>query len=625
MSWARQMVCIKVVLKTVLLISALILQTSFCFAQSDGQDQIKNIEKVFELIRSDRAKARVKLDSLNAATDLSPLAKMTLLRYYGIYYGINGQLDSAEYYFRYVGDHAVPNSILQGKSLFNLSVIYKKRGQLEEALRLLDQALKIYENAGEQRFIAEVYGEMASVYKIQGYLDISLDYLLKSIQILENIPNASQYAITIERQKLANTYMQTGDYEFAIKIFEQVLPSFLEQKDMVNYAITEASYSLALVNNGRYEEADKAAEIALKVIGDYENNDYRALIYLQKAVVLSRLKKMPDALEYFEKAVAYSASGYGSFAHNLYNSYMSVLHQNGYSDEAYRIYQDALSRKIFEKANFKDLQQFHTNAAKILEAKGYMKESVQSWKSAQIVGDSLARFNEARIAREIQHKYKSSVLEKELEVGRLTEKSLKNEVEVRTLYLVIALLSCISLIGLVLYYRLKNRYKIQKIAKLEKANVTRSVENAMLQENLKLQQMIIDQQQHELAANALEMANFNEKIEAILEKSASSGKVTEISRMLQDLKSGDSHWESLLLRFKKLNPDFMDKLQSRFPELSQSELEFCALVKLNLSFKDIANLMNINHKSVFAKKYRISQKMRAAEDDDFFKIIREIS
>jgi DNA-binding CsgD family transcriptional regulator len=254
-----------------------------------------------------------------------------------------------------------------------------------------------------------------------------------------------------------------------------------------------------------------------------------------------------------------------------------------------------------------------------------MKESVQSWKSAQIVGDSLARFNEARIAREIQHKYKSSVLEKELEVGRLTEKSLKNEVEVRTLYLVIALLSCISLIGLVLYYRLKNRYKIQKIAKLEKTNVTRSVENAMLQENLKLQQMIIDQQQHELAANALEMANFNEKIEAILEKSASSGKVTEISRMLQDLKSGDSHWESLLLRFKKLNPDFMDKLQSRFPELSQSELEFCALVKLNLSFKDIANLMNINHKSVFAKKYRISQKMRAAEDDDFFKIIREIS
>jgi DNA-binding CsgD family transcriptional regulator len=68
----------------------------------------------------------------------------------------------------------------------------------------------------------------------------------------------------------------------------------------------------------------------------------------------------------------------------------------------------------------------------------------------------------------------------------------------------------------------------------------------------------------------------------------------------------------------------MDKLQARFPELSQSELEFCALVKLNLSFKDIANLMNINHRSVFAKKYRITQKLKTSEDEDFYKIIREI-
>lgn len=240
------------------------------------------------------------------------------------------------------------------------------------------------------------------------------------------------------------------------------------------------------------------------------------------------------------------------------------------------------------------------------------------------MSDSLARFNEARIARELQHKYKSSVLEKEVEVSKLTEKNLKREVEVRTLYLLVALLSCISLVGLVLYYRLKNRYKIQEIEKLEETNSSRSAENAVLQDNLRLKQLIIEQQQHELAGNALEMANLNEKIEQILERTSSSGKMSDVTRMLNDMKSSDKNWESLLLRFKKLNPDFMDKLQARFPELSQSELEFCALVKLNLSFKDIANLMNINHKSVFAKKYRITQKLKAAEDEDFYKIIREI-
>lgn len=549
---------------------------------------------------------------------------MTLLRFYGVYYAINGQLDSAEYYFRYVSDHAIPNSILRGKALFNLSVIHKNRGYFDQALDLLGQALKIYEDAGDKRLVAEVYGEMASVNKIQGYLDISLDYLLRSIQILENNPGSSQYAITIERQKLANTYLLTGDYEFAVKMFEQVLPSFLELKDMANYGLTEASYSLALTRTGRFKEADQAADRALKVVSGYDNNDHLALAHLQKAVALSKLGNNTGAIEYFEKALAYSAKGYGTFDDNLYLSYMDVLLSSGNAAEAYRIYKDALAGDIFKNANLSDRYNFYTISAKVLEAKGLLKESVDRWKDARSYSDSLAKFNENRIARELQHKYKNSVLEKEVEVSKLTEKTLKHEVEVRTLYLLVALLSCMSLVGLVLYYRLKTRYKIQEIEKLEESNSSRSAENAALQDNLQLKQQIIEQQQHELAGNALEMANLNEKIEQILEITSSSGKMSDISRMLNDMKSGDKNWESLLLRFKKLNPDFMDKLQARFPELSQSELEFCALVKLNLSFKDIANLMNINHKSVFAKKYRITQKLKAAEDEDFYKIIREI-
>jgi tetratricopeptide (TPR) repeat protein len=562
---------------------ALLLTAHVCAAQSDGQDQVKSVEKVFELIRSDRAKAKAQLDSFRAVTDLTPVARMTLLRFYGIYYAINGQLDSAEYYFRYVGDHAIPNSILRGKALFNLSVIHKNRGQFEQALEFLGQALKIYEEVGDKRLVAEVYGEIASVNKTQGYLDISLDYLLRAIQILESNPGSSQYAITVERQKLANTYLMTGDYEFAVKMLEQVLPSFLEQKDMVNYGLTEASYSLALTKTGRFEEADKAADRALKAISDYDNNDHLALAHLQKAVALSKLGNNAGAIQYFEKALAYSAKGYGSFDDNLYLSYMEVLMSAGKTEEAYRIYRDAVERKIFDNANTRDLYSFYTVSARLLEQKGLLKESVEKWEKAQSMSDSLARFNEARIARELQHKYKSSVLEKEVEVSKLTEKNLKREVEVRTLYLLVALLSCISLVGLVLYYRLKNRYKIQEIEKLEETNSSRSAENAVLQDNLRLKQLIIEQQQHELAGNALEMANLNEKIEQILERTSSSGKMSDVTRMLNDMKSSDKNWESLLLRFKKLNPDFMDKLQARFPELSQSELEFCALVKLPTS------------------------------------------
>ena len=59
----------------------------------------------------------------------------------------------------------------------------------------------------------------------------------------------------------------------------------------------------------------------------------------------------------------------------------------------------------------------------------------------------------------------------------------------------------------------------------------------------------------------------------------------------------------------KINTEFEKNLKGRFPNLTQSEIEICAYLKLNLSFKEIANLKRTSEDAVKMAKYRLNKKM----------------
>jgi DNA-binding CsgD family transcriptional regulator len=54
-----------------------------------------------------------------------------------------------------------------------------------------------------------------------------------------------------------------------------------------------------------------------------------------------------------------------------------------------------------------------------------------------------------------------------------------------------------------------------------------------------------------------------------------------------------------------------------YPQLTQGERDFCSFVKLNLSNKEIAHLLQISPESVITKKYRILKKLELAKETNF--------
>lgn len=73
-----------------------------------------------------------------------------------------------------------------------------------------------------------------------------------------------------------------------------------------------------------------------------------------------------------------------------------------------------------------------------------------------------------------------------------------------------------------------------------------------------------------------------------------------------------------MFAFENVFPDFSEKLLKRYPELQQSEIEFCALLKLKLTTKEIAKYTFIETRTVQNKKYRLRKKFEIPQSVDIY-------
>lgn len=75
---------------------------------------------------------------------------------------------------------------------------------------------------------------------------------------------------------------------------------------------------------------------------------------------------------------------------------------------------------------------------------------------------------------------------------------------------------------------------------------------------------------------------------------------------------------AFMFTFEKVYPNFSSYLLKINPQLSKSEIEFCALLKLNLSSKEIANYKFIEPRTVQNKKYRLRKRLNIPSSIDIY-------
>lgn len=136
-----------------------------------------------------------------------------------------------------------------------------------------------------------------------------------------------------------------------------------------------------------------------------------------------------------------------------------------------------------------------------------------------------------------------------------------------------------------------------------------------------------------LAASTIHLVAKNEFIEAIKEELKEvnrKGKSTETKQALEKIvRKIDStlrleeDWERFEFHFNQVHGDFLKRLREQFQDLTPTEQKLCALLRLSLSTKDIANLMSISQRGVEIARYRLRKKLGLDQGQNLSKFILE--
>ncbi|MBO3097772.1 LuxR family transcriptional regulator [Gelidibacter sp. DF109] len=199
------------------------------------------------------------------------------------------------------------------------------------------------------------------------------------------------------------------------------------------------------------------------------------------------------------------------------------------------------------------------------------------------------------------------------------------------LMVVLYLLTVLTL-GVMIHYLYKRYYRKQK-EKLMLKNKRDlelkelEIEQQLMQlKNEKLHQDI-ENKSRELAISTMSLIKKNEFLNQIkeeLKNTDNQKSVKPVIKIIDKNINTTDDWKFFQEAFNNADKDFFKKVKNKHPKLTPDDLKLCAYLRLNLSSKEIAPLLNISHRSVEVKRYRLRKKMDLPHETSLTNYILEL-
>ena len=90
--------------------------------------------------------------------------------------------------------------------------------------------------------------------------------------------------------------------------------------------------------------------------------------------------------------------------------------------------------------------------------------------------------------------------------------------------------------------------------------------------------------------------------------------VQKVIRLLNSDEQFDNEWEQFAYHFDEVHQNFFLRLSQLYPQISPNDHRLSAYLRMNLSTKEIAHLLNLSVRGVEASRYRLRKKMKLASD-----------
>ncbi|MDR1437426.1 MAG: LuxR C-terminal-related transcriptional regulator [Candidatus Symbiothrix sp.] len=193
-----------------------------------------------------------------------------------------------------------------------------------------------------------------------------------------------------------------------------------------------------------------------------------------------------------------------------------------------------------------------------------------------------------------------------------------------------AIIATVIVLLLILFR--KKRSAQQKARLKERENRDLSLRLQYQNELRKLQNEKLEDQLREINSCSLRLVNKNHLLQQISDITANYGgnreKAGEIFREIKAMVKSNQHtekeWDEFILHFEKVHPRFFEKLRAKYPGLTKNDLKLCAYIRIGMSIKQIAQILNIVPDSVKTNRYRLRKKFDLPEHENLDTFIQNL-
>lgn len=422
-------------------------------------------------------------------------------------------------------------------------------------------------------------------------------------------------------QLISTIYSRQKKYKQAKQLSHEVIAVLKNQPD------SSGTLGLAYASLGSLHQIEKQqdsseyySQRALEAFIRSKNTAYLPNAYLKMAQFWQQRHDRSNSLRYLNKALQLADLTQNQQARVAamvaLGKWQLELDNNEAEAEKYfrnaRIIAKNLSDKLFEAKALEALIALKTRQADFAQVSALqtnliaLKDQFYSLEREQIVKSLEVQFDVSEKDRKL------NLLSKERELSRLIN-----------VILVIGLVLLVLLFALT-YLFLKRIHKKDRQLLKTKEELVQVLEN---QKQLKEQQLQNDLEHKENQLNAItfQMLQKNElldEIKSTIEKDELSEQ--QLLKMVNKHLTQGQSWNDFDKYFESLNKNFYTRLKQKYPDISSNDLKICALIKLNLSIKEMASILNISPDSVKTARYRLRKKLQLATEENLTDFILSI-
>ncbi len=534
----------------------------------------------------------------------------------------------ASFYYQGLLDSAIVNVkkaiLLNTENIYEnirsnlfLGMTYRAKKEFDSTFHYANKNIDLYDTRDSwptthkellYQNIGVTYHLLGIVYFSLDKYDLALKYELKSLKIFnENGVGLSPMA-SASKNSLGIIEIRLKNYKQAIIYFNDIILNHSQN----NTYLTLGAISNRATSYLHLGETDKGLADLKKGISLAKDSGFKTMeASLWGSIITPYIKlgKDKEAIKSFKMNVKLYKNLNMEVPSETYITIADYYRNNKEFDKALYYYNKAIKISESQHSLQNSYSAYNKRHVTYKELKNY-KKSLEDYGVAMELKDSIFNKTKSQQIEELKISYETEKKEQKIQIQNKEIDILKIEEKVNSmqrLLLVFSLL--IALIGVYAFYQ---RNKINKIAK-EKA-----------ENNLKFKTK-------ELTTHALHLAKKNEVLNDIKQKAEifksgdnyTPGYQTLIQTINFDIQD-DNSWETFSKYFEEVHTDFNAKSQKQFPNITSNDLRLMRLMKMNLSSKEIANILNISPDGIKKSRQRLRKKMNLESSDSLEAVIISI-